>query len=668
SVLHLLAGQQHRVKRDLVKERREASRIVTTCPTLNRLGENGHEWLIPDLEASLELLLELQALPHPIRIEWPEGERFRLSKSVSSSQLSLKLNRVRDWFHLEGTVQVDENLVIDMQELIERLESAKGRFIPLADGRFLALTRQFQKQLERLRMVSEADSKGRRVPLLGSLAVRDVVEEAGTLQTDRHWKEFSARLKASGELQPTLPSTLQAELRDYQVDGFNWLSRLASWGAGACLSDDMGLGKTVQAIAVLLEQGKLGPMLVIAPTSVCHNWEAEIDRFAPTLRVHSLSSAGDRTAMITGIGSMEVLICSYGLLHQEIDQLAKINWQMMVLDEAQAIKNAGTQRFKAVQRLQANFRLAMTGTPIENYLEELWSQFAIINPGLLGSRDAFQRRFAGPIERNRNDGALQTLRMLIRPFILRRTKSAVLAELPPRTELTLEIELPEEERAFYEALRRKAIESLTQLETGEGGQRRIHILAEITRLRRCCCHPALITPETHLPGAKLDTFLELVDELICNHHKALVFSQFVGQLERVKKALDAKKIHYQYLDGSTPAKDREKRVTAFQNGDGDLFLISLKAGGTGLNLTAADYVIHLDPWWNPAVEDQASDRAHRIGQHRPVTVYRLIVRDSIEQKILQLHRHKRDLASDLLEGAEISGRLSEEDLLDLIRG
>jgi SNF2 family DNA or RNA helicase len=257
---------------------------------------------------------------------------------------------------------------------------------------------------------------------------------------------------------------------------------------------------------------------------------------------------------------------------------------------------------------------------------------------------------------------------LIRPFILRRTKSAVLSELPPRTELTLEIELPDNERAFYEAMRRRALEALAELpEKGAGGQNRIHILAEITKLRRACCHPALVDPATTIAGAKLQAFLDLVDDLIRNRHKALVFSQFVGQLERVREALVARGIAHQYLDGGTPAAEREKRVMAFQAGDGDLFLISLKAGGAGLNLTAADYVIHLDPWWNPAVEDQASDRAHRIGQQRPVTVYRLIVRESIEEKILDLHRSKRDLASDLLDGTEVSARLSEDDLLNLIR-
>jgi SNF2 family DNA or RNA helicase len=253
----------------------------------------------------------------------------------------------------------------------------------------------------------------------------------------------------------------------------------------------------------------------------------------------------------------------------------------------------------------------------------------------------------------------------VRPFLLRRTKAAVLAELPARTEQTILIERDDEERAFYEALRRHALE---RLEEAGGERTRIHILAEITKLRQACCHPALATPEAGVPSAKLEALLELVEELREGRHRALVFSQFVGHLDKVRTAIDAAGITYQYLDGSTPAREREKRVAAFEAGDGDLFLISLKAGGFGLNLTAADYVIHLDPWWNPAVEDQASDRAHRIGQHRPVTIYRLIVKDSIEEGIVAMHRHKRDLADALLEGAEASGRLSDEDLLDLIRG
>jgi SNF2 family DNA or RNA helicase len=429
----------------------------------------------------------------------------------------------------------------------------------------------------------------------------------------------------------------------------------------------MGLGKTVQAIAVMLDRAEEGPCLVVAPTSVCPNWEAEIARFAPTLTTHRLAAASDRGALISGLGPRDVLVCSYGLLHQAAEPLAGRAFQMVVLDEAQAIKNAETRRAQASVTLQSGFRLALTGTPVENYLDELWSLFHFVNPGLLGSREGFQKRFAVPIERDRDVHARQALRALIRPFLLRRTKAAVLSELPPRTEQTVTVEMAEPERVFYEALRQKAVENIAAMDA-PAGRRKIQILAEITRLRRACCNPALIDPAAGVPSGKLDAFLGLVDDLVRNRHRALVFSQFVGHLALVRAALDARGVRYEYLDGGTPMAERERRVAAFQSGAAELFLISLRAGGTGLNLTAADYVVHLDPWWNPAVEDQASDRAHRIGQERPVTIYRLIMRDTIEERILGLHRDKRDLASELLDGSEVSGRLSEEALLELIRG
>jgi SNF2 family DNA or RNA helicase len=349
---------------------------------------------------------------------------------------------------------------------------------------------------------------------------------------------------------------------------------------------------------------------------------------------------------------------------REQERLTAVKWAMAVLDEAQSIKNADTRRAEASRRLDAGFRLALTGTPVENDLDELWSLFAFVNPGLLGGRERFGKRFAGPIARDNDARAKAALRALVRPFLLRRTKTQVLAELPPRTEQTLLIEQDTQERAFYEALRRRALERLDAV----GSQRtRIHILAEITKLRQACCHPALAAPDCDIGSAKLETFLDLVDNLREGRHRALVFSQFVGHLSKARAALDARGVSYQYLDGATPAVEREKRVAAFQSGAGDLFLISLKAGGTGLNLTAADYIIHMDPWWNPAVEDQASDRAHRIGQTRPVTVYRLVLKGTVEQKILGLHQHKRQLADDILSESAMAASLDAKTLLALLQ-
>jgi SNF2 family DNA or RNA helicase len=287
-----------------------------------------------------------------------------------------------------------------------------------------------------------------------------------------------------------------------------------------------------------------------------------------------------------------------------------------------------------------------------------------LNPGLLGTLDIFTKRFAGPIESGSDPRARARLRDVVRPFILRRLKSEVLHELPPRTEITLRIELEPEEKALYESLRRKAAE---RFENEKEKKDTLAVLAELMKLRRLCCHPDLVVPGANVEASKLDAFRELVAELLENGHKALVFSQFVDVLSILREQLDHMGVSYQYLDGSTPQKDRAKRVADFQNGQGDLFLISLKAGGTGLNLTAADFVIHYDPWWNPAVEDQASDRAYRMGQTRPVTVYRLVARGTIEEKIVELHRSKRDLASSLLEGTDTETRLDSDQLIALLQ-
>ena len=316
--------------------------------------------------------------------------------------------------------------------------------------------------------------------------------------------------------------------------------------------------------------------------------------------------------------------------------------------------------------LKANFRMIATGTPIENHLGELWNLFRFINPGLLGSSQQFKERYAAPIEQHDDDQARDRLKHLIRPFILRRLKREVLTELPERTEITHLVEFNEGERAFYDGLREQALQRISEYAELDSEQR-FRVLAEITTLRQASCHPALVTEHPPCDSAKMRAFAEIVDELRHNGHRCLVFSQFVGHLTLIRKHLDAQSISYQYLDGATSVKKRKQAVDDFQAGEGELFLISLKAGGSGLNLTAADYVIHMDPWWNPAVEDQASDRAYRMGQKRPVTIYRMVVKDTIEEKIVKLHEQKRDLANALLEGTDSGSRLSVEELVELIQ-
>jgi SNF2 family DNA or RNA helicase len=576
--------------------------------------------------------------------------------------LRLHVRKDRDWFAASGALQVDDGLSVDVLQLVEWLENSTSRFIELEDGQFLALTDELRRRIGDLAMYAERGKNKLRFPPIRAAVLEDL-DASANVKTDRHWQHWVQRMRESGSYEAELPSTLQAALRDYQVEGYHWLCRLAHWGAGACLADDMGLGKTLQALALLLHRAADGPALVVAPTSVMFNWLHEARCFAPALNL-SLFGPGDRGTFFDGLGPHDVVVCSYGLLNNEAERFQAQPWHTVILDEAQAIKNMTTQRSQAVMGLAADFRLIMTGTPLENHLGELWNLFQFINPGLLGPYETFQWRFATPIERDRDRDTRRRLQRLVQPFMLRRTKAQVLEELPSRTEVTLQVELSREETAFYEALRQRALQ---KLEAAKGPQH-LQMLAEIMRLRRACCHPRLVLEDSPLSSSKLRMFGETIDELLENKHKVLVFSQFVDHLTILRAALDRKGVSYQYLDGSTPARARDQRVAAFQAGEGDVFLISLRAGGIGLNLTAADYVIHMDPWWNPAVEDQASDRAHRLGQQRPVTIYRFVTQGTIEERIVELHHAKRDLADSLLEGTDMSSKLSAEELLQLIRG
>jgi superfamily II DNA or RNA helicase len=669
SVLAELDGKPVQAKRDLALEKQRAKEVIQACPGFSQAEQdNSGDWLLEEPEQCLELLLQLQALPpDQAQVEWPEGVKFKLLGQSTGSGFNLNIKQEHDWFALQGELRVNENTVIEIQQLLGLLNAGQGRFLQLQDGQFIALTDAFRRRLEDLKAYADITGKKVRINPLAALTLDDWDDSLGSIKADKHWQAHMQRLRSARKFQPVLPSTFQAELRDYQMDGYIWLARLAQWGVGACLADDMGLGKTVQGLALLVDRAPNGPSLIVAPTSVCMNWEKEAKRFAPTLKPQLLGT-GDRQRVLENLEPFDLLICSYGLLQQEqvADMLAKIRFQTVILDEAQAIKNTATRRSQGAMNLQGDFKIIMTGTPLENHLGELWNLYRFINPGLLGSQEQFNQRFAGPIERDRNSLAKQQLKKLIQPFILRRTKTQVLQELPPRTEIPVYVELSNEEMAFYEALRRESLQILTSTET-QAGQKHLLILAAITKLRRSCCNTRLANAEISLPSSKLAAFGDIVDELLDNKHKALVFSQFVDHLQIIKDYIEQRGIRYQYLDGSTPIKERQKRVDAFQRGEGELFLISLKAGGVGINLTAADYVIHMDPWWNPAVEDQASDRAHRMGQLRPVTIYRMIAKDTIEEKIVALHSHKRDLADSLLDGADISGKMSADDLLGLMR-
>lgn len=664
-VIAEVAGKPCQARRELTAESAAATQLIAACSAFEAASQLHGEWLVDDPSSSLELLLQLQALGDRVVLAWPEGEKFKVKRQLDSKQFSISIKRENSLFAATGQLRIAEDKVLDLRKLLQLMQHSPGRFIAIGGNEFVALTEEFRRRLDELAAYSDAHGAGVRVHPMAAFALEELAADAGEMDADRHWKQHVKRLRELDKLEPQLPSTLQAELREYQVEGFCWLSRLAHWGVGACLADDMGLGKTVQALALILARAAQGPTLVIAPTSVCMNWMAEAARFAPTLNV-ILFGAGDRQQILSTLKPFDLVVSSYGLLQQEAELFASVQWHTIVLDEAQAIKNRETKRAQAALALRGDFKIVATGTPLENHLGELWSLFHFVNPGLLGSLEYFNQRYAGPIERRQDAGVRARLRKLIQPFILRRTKSQVLTELPSRTEILRQVDLSAEEMTLYEALRREALDRLAALDAPPG-QKQIQILAEIMKLRRACCHPQLVAPQLKLSGSKLAAFGELLDELLENRHKALVFSQFVDHLSLIRAYLDERGVRYQYLDGATPMQQRKTRVDAFQAGEGDVFLISLKAGGTGLNLTAADYVIHMDPWWNPAVEDQASDRAHRMGQQRPVTIYRLVARHTIEEKIVELHQHKRDLADSLLGGGDVSGKMSADAILKLLQ-
>ncbi len=673
NIIAEVRGKRLQTRRDLALEEQKAREVEESCPILDLAidleQENDREWHLQDPDDCLQALLELQAIQDTVIVEWPEGEKLTISHQATLSNLNLKVRtNQQNWFALSGELKLDQDTVIDLRDLLKKVKDAHGQFVQIGEGQFLALTQEFKKKLEEINLFSESSNKAEDddeilIHHLAAIPLEKLVDQAKT-QVDDGWKKQIKRIHDSQSFKPQLPSTLRAELRDYQEEGFCWLSRLAHWGVGGCLADDMGLGKTLQALTAILSLAANGPSLVVSPTSVSSNWQSEANRFTPTLNVKLLTGK-NRAEIIAGLGNFDVLITTYTLLQQENDLLSQVEWQTVILDEAQAIKNAATKRSKAAMALQAKFKLITTGTPVENHLGELWNLFHFINPGLLGTLNCFNERFAVPIERYHNRDAKLKLKKLIRPFILRRIKSQVLEELPPRTEVTLEVEMSEEEALFYEALRQNALEVLEN--SHEKKARHLQILTEIMKLRQACCNPRLITKDTNISSAKLKVFASIIEELLAGGHNALIFSQFIGHLAILREHLNAQGIDHRYLDGSTSSAKRKQQVDRFQAGEGDLFLISLKAGGLGLNLTAADYVIHMDPWWNPAIEDQASDRAHRIGQTRPVTIYRLVCKNTIEEKIVKLHQEKRDLAGSLLEGSDMSAKMSSEDLLDLIR-
>lgn len=655
-------GVRYQVKRNL---REEKKRFAPLTDYIGNLTDT--ELTDGDVSLSAEDVLRtldfIRQHPDNYIVEWPKGEKIRLKGQIEAKDWNIRLKSKSGWFEMEGEVKISDEQILSAAEFLQLMRHSVGSFIRLNEKDYIVMTDTLHKQMARLESLVSYDRNKARISNFHVGQLADILHQGGNMgiQTDRKYEDLLQRIKEAAVLSPEKPATLQAELREYQQEGFTWICRLDAWGAGACLADDMGLGKTVQTIAFLLYKAHSGPSLVIAPASVVPNWERELQRFAPTLNVRTLNRETERKKTIDEAGPNDIILTTYGLLVTEEEHLAEKEWNVLCLDEAHTIKNRETKMSAAAMRLQGKSRLILTGTPIQNYLGELWNLFQFINPGLLGSYEQFNARFIQPIEADKNKEKQLQLKRIIQPFMLRRTKAEVVEELPDKIEIMRPVQMSEAEMAIYEVMREKAEQAVESED-----QVNISTLAEITKLRQAACSIGLVDKKWKEPSSKTEAFIGLAQIILQGGNHALVFSQFTSYLKEVASALDKEGIAYLMLDGSTPIKKREKYVQEFQAGKYPIFLISLKAGGLGLNLTGANYVIHLDPWWNPAIEQQATDRAYRIGQQQKVTVYRLISAQTIEEKILRLHQTKRDLADSLLEGTDMSHKLTVKDLMDML--
>ncbi|PKO14303.1 MAG: serine/threonine protein kinase [Chloroflexi bacterium HGW-Chloroflexi-10] len=578
-------------------------------------------------------------------------EKIKSAKiNRATPTLSLNVTSGLDWFDVEAVAHFGEQQVAykDLSKALRKRE----KYIKLADGSVGRIPDDWLQRYKKLFDLAEDGGNSLRVRNFHLPLVDMLLKEADETQVSDEFVLKRDVLKSFEKIEPQpVAGGFTGELRPYQKAGVDWLYFLHQFGFGGCLADDMGLGKTIQVLAflaLLKEQGKLeNGVLLVVPKSLIANWQREAQTFTPQLTF--MEFMGNARKKETGVFSQcDVTLTTYGTMLRDVAFLLENRFSYVILDESQAIKNPLSQSAKACRLLNSEHRLVMTGTPVENNTFDLWSQFAFINPGLLGSLDYFKNEFSSGVEDGRSNDALLLLRQLVYPFILRRTKEQVAPELPPLTERIVFTDMQGAQRALYQRTRDYYRKLLLGMIEDEGlNQSRMKVLEGLLRLRQICIHPALVEAGFHGESAKFEILLETIENLRSEGHKALIFSQFVQTLFILRSELDQRKIPYAYLDGQT--HNRQQQVDLFQQDPAiPFFLISLKAGGVGLNLTAADYVIHIDPWWNPAVEMQASDRAHRIGQDKPVFVYKYIIRDSIEEKILKLQEKKKDLVDQLI--------------------
>lgn len=591
-------------------------------------------------------------------------------KIKTYSKVQLELSAKVDWFEVKGQIEFggEKVAVGDMLDAIRN----NSRYILLGNGEYGLLPEQWIAKNKHLLELAESRNGNMKMEKNQFLLIKQMLdgekENSIDIKKNKGLKELNSLIKQTEEFtgikETPVPKKLKADLRNYQVSGLAWLRFLKKFHFGGILADDMGLGKTIQAISSLLDEASTAKVkkmnLIILPTSLIFNWNDEFRKFAPTLKIASYT--GPDRGDIKDVNA-DVILTTYGILRRQADAFCAIDWNYVILDEAQAIKNHRSQTATAVCNLSATHRLSLTGTPIENNLMEMWSHMQFLNPSLLGSREQFTNNILRADEGKENGKHLQKLQKTVYPFILRRTKEDVLSDLPPKVEQIVQCSMGPRQQEYYNSIRDEFRQSLLDNITNKGmGSSKLKVIEGLLRLRQIACHPNLLDRNLSIPSTKLNHLISSLLEAIAENHKILVFSQFTSMLELIVRELTKESIRFTYLDGQT--KDRQERVHSFQNDPKlSVFLISLKAGGTGLNLTAADYVFLYDPWWNPAAEQQAIDRTHRIGQTKKVFTYRLITKDTVEEKVIELQEQKKEMVKGVMsEDGEFVKKLNKNDI------
>ena len=602
---------------------------------------------------------QLEELGFNVSQSEADGKRYFLGES----SIHIEVRENIDWFDIYAVIRFGP-YEITFQELRKHIMRRQSE-IKLPNGEIAIIPEQwFLDYSELFAFAEEGKEQENMLLRKHHLALVQDLQNGSLAQVTMSRKLEKLRDFEEIEDHP-VPVKFQGQLRPYQKAGYNWLQFLNKYGFGGCLADDMGLGKTVQTLAMLQAQKELGQdgtSLLVMPTSLIYNWEVEAKRFTPNLRVHLYTGTG-RNKDVSRFKNYDLVLSSYGIVRLDVEELQKFYFNYVILDESQAIKNPGSNIAKAVRELKSRRRLILTGTPLENSTMDLWSQMHFINPGLLGNQSFFRNEFLNPIEKKQDESKTGKLYSIIKPFILRRQKTQVATELPDKVENIRYCTMTEEQAEKYEAAKnyyRSHI--LDQIDLHGVKKSQFVLLQGLTKLRQIANHPSMVDEDYKDGSGKMEEVIDMLQNAIGDGHKILVFSQFVKHLSLVRKYLDAQKISYAYLDGAT--KDRQAQVERFQNDPKlRIFLISLKAGGVGLNLTKADYVFMLDPWWNPAIEQQAVDRAHRIGQENRVFTYKFITKDTVEEKILALQQHKTSLSNNLITTEESFVKtLSKEDI------